>query len=122
MELPTMIPKFMLKKLYVKDSLKKENGSFSFQLKNNLYPGTVIAVEPLKVNDREISAEKITISFDETTVNAHEISKDNPFELSKGTTFTFEIKESLSEEKQKIKIAFTTKEAGKIDFEIEDEL
>ena len=49
-----MIPKFMLKKLYVQGSLKQDEEEYTFQLLNNLYPGTVKEVEYIKVDNEEL--------------------------------------------------------------------
>lgn len=112
----------MLKKLYIVGSLKQENGEFSFELENNLYPGTVIAIEPIIVNDVEFTTDRIKIYFDDGSVLASNVSDNSPFKLEKGKKFTFKIKGNVSSGSNTILFSFNTKEAGKITFDVEDSL
>ncbi len=117
-----MIPKAMLKKLYVQGSLAQEGEEYSFQLRNNLYPGTVKKVEYLKIDGQELNLNTINIFVKEQEIAVAEISKENPFKLTKGDTFTFKIKGSLSSGTHTLSFSFITVEAGKMAFDVEDKL
>ena len=117
-----MIPKAMLKKLYIQGSLAQEGEEYSFQLLNNLYPGTVKEVEYLKVDDQELDLNTITIFVKELEIAVANISKENPFKLTKGDTFTFKVKGSLSKGTHTLSFSFKTIEAGKMAFDVEDKL
>ena len=112
----------MLRKLYVTDSLTQDNDEVIFKLANNLYTGTVTSVEFIKINDQEYNLELINIEIGNKKVNVSKITSENPFLLEKGGTFTFRVKGSLDPGKHKIDFSLLTKEAGKIAFDIEDEL
>jgi len=116
-----MIPKFMLKKIYVVNSLKQDGDTITFQLLNNLYPGTVIGAEPVKIDELAFELSKTEIVYDNEKIIADQISKDNPFPLTKGVTFTFQIEGVIQPGKHKIEFNFLTKEAGSIIFDVEDE-
>ena len=117
-----MIPKFMLKKLYVQGSLTQEGEEYSFQLLNNLYPGTVKEVEYIKVDDQEIDHNTIKIFVNEEELSVADISEENPFKLTKGDTFTFKITGKLSAGSHSLGFSLITKEAGTIAFDVEDTL
>ncbi|HUU76791.1 MAG TPA: hypothetical protein VMX55_00500 [candidate division Zixibacteria bacterium] len=116
-----MIPKFMLKKLYVTGSLTQDNGEVIFKLTNNLYTGTVTSIESIKINEQEYDLETINIDVGNEKVNVSKITSENPFLLEKGGTFTFRVRGNLNPGKHKIDFSLLTKEAGKIAFDIEDE-
>ncbi|MGC9780207.1 MAG: hypothetical protein HZR80_13260 [Candidatus Heimdallarchaeota archaeon] len=116
-----MIPKFMLKKLYLKGSLKQEGEEISFQLLNTIYPATIIGLDPLKIDEKEFDASKIKVIVNEKEINLDSISEENPFKLTKGDTFTFKVSGKLELGKHTIDFSLFTKEAGKIAFDVEDE-
>ena len=55
------VPSFMLKKLYVHGSLKNTAAGFELTLKNILAPGTIIGLNSLKVDGREVTLENIRV-------------------------------------------------------------
>jgi len=121
-EMYNMIPKAMLKKLYIQGSLAQEGEEYSFQIRNNLYPGTVKEVEYVKVDDQELDLNTITIFVKEQEIAVAKISEENPFKLTKGDTFTFKVKGSLSKGTHTLSFNFKTIEAGKMVFDVEDKL
>src|SRR3972149_4172444 len=56
-----MFPKFLLKKMYVRGSLKKETSGFSYVIRNNIANGTIIEVYSLKVDGKEIPFHNVEI-------------------------------------------------------------
>ena len=117
-----MIPKVMLKKIYKFGSLKQDADEISFQMQNNIYPATIIGVDPIKINEQDFEIDKVKVLInEEAVVNLVDVTKENPFKLTKGDTFTFKIKGNLEPGKHKIDFSSLTKEAGKIAFDVEDE-
>ncbi|UCE10033.1 MAG: hydroxymethylglutaryl-CoA reductase [Candidatus Thorarchaeota archaeon] len=117
------IPAFLLRKLYVKGSLENVDGGFQFRIKNSLAPATSIAMDPLKVNDEEYPHDAVIVKSDEGEVKASEISESNSFAIKVGVEITvFVAGDSLPEGEYKLDIGFTTKEAGKLAFDVTDAL
>jgi len=117
-----MIPKVMLRKLYQKGSLKQDENEIIFILQNNIYPATIIGLDPIKINEQDYDIEKVKVVInDDVEVNLVDVNKENPFKLTKGDTFTFRIEGNISPGKHTIDFSFITKEAGKIAFDVEDE-
>jgi len=85
-----MFPKFLLKKMYKKDTLTLTNTGFSFIIKNNIANGDVVEVFNLKVNDTdEIAFKDVIIGNDTLKMSSDQISIDNPFPLKKQIDTTF---------------------------------
>ena len=112
----------MLKKLYSNGSLKQEEEEISFQMLNNIYPATIIGLEPIKIDDKEYEIAKTKVIVNENEIQLDTISNDNPFKLTKGDTFTFKLEGKIEAGKHVIAFVFLTKEAGKIAFDVEDEI
>ncbi len=117
------IPSFLLKKLYVKGSLENVDDGFQFKLKNSLSPGTAIGIEPLKIDDTEYSLDATTITSGEEVINAADIAGGGTFAIKVGVDIIIHIKgEQLPEGDHKIGVSLTTKEVGKLAFDVNDAL
>ncbi|MHA1907130.1 MAG: hypothetical protein ACW98Y_07535 [Candidatus Thorarchaeota archaeon] len=117
------IPSFLLKKLYVKGSLENVDDGFQFKLKNSLSPGTAIGMEPLKINETEYALDATTITSGEEIINAADIAGGGSFAIKVGVDITIHVKgDQLPEGEHKIGISLTTKEVGKLAFEVSEAL
>ena len=58
------VPGFLLRRLYVKGSLKNATGGFEFQLKNGLGSGYAHKMSPLKLDGVEVPAESTYFYYD----------------------------------------------------------
>jgi len=117
------IPSFLLKKLYVKGSLENVDDGFQFKLKNSLSPGTAIGMEPFKINDNEYPLDATTITSGDETHNAADIAAGGSFAIKVGVDIVVHIKgEQLPEGDHKIGVSLTTKEVGKLAFDVNDSL
>ncbi|MHA1123340.1 MAG: hydroxymethylglutaryl-CoA reductase, partial [Candidatus Heimdallarchaeota archaeon] len=56
-----MIPKVMLRKLYKNGSLKQDADEIIFQLQNNIYPATIIGLDPIKIDEQDFDVDKIKV-------------------------------------------------------------
>ena len=75
------VPGFLLRRLYVKGSLKNTSGGFEFQLMNNLGSGYSHKVWPLKLNGEEVPVEGSYFIMEGRKTPFSEVSLDNPFTL-----------------------------------------
>ena len=82
------VPGFLLRRLYVKGSLKSTAGGFEFELRNSLGSGYAQKVWPLKLDGEEIPTERshFIIEGQETPFSA--VSPDNTFTLEVNKTIT----------------------------------
>ncbi|RLI65033.1 MAG: hypothetical protein DRO67_03260 [Candidatus Asgardarchaeum californiense] len=117
------VPSFLLKKLYVKGSLKNTEDGFSFQIKNVLADATIN--EPMKVfvDGKEIDPANITLTVDSETIAVADVSSAKPFPFKVKMQITISVKgEPLSPGPHKIKIITSTKEYGVVTFEVSDKI
>ncbi|MBO3840014.1 MAG: DUF6379 domain-containing protein [Thermoproteota archaeon] len=122
-----MIPAFMLRQLYEKNSLKNmvdENGNkigFSFSLLNRLGTGTIEGGFSLVVDGEETLPEKITIEKSGVSSRADEFAK-SPVRFTVGDRITFFIEKpgGLQPGVHRIVVKAMTREYGKIEFDFSD--
>ena len=125
-----MIPKFLLRKLYVKGSLKNEDttgdgipDSISFQIKNSLANGTVIGVEYIKIDDNEIPLDTIEVMLEDKTIKLNEVTPENTFPIKVRVVSTWIIKgKTLDPGEHKLELSIQTKEAGTLTFDVKDNI
>ncbi|TFF94468.1 hydroxymethylglutaryl-CoA reductase [Candidatus Thorarchaeota archaeon] len=115
------IPTFLLRKLYVKGSLENVEDGFQFKLKNSISNATAVAMEPLKVNGNEYSLDSTIIQAGDEQIEGDKISAENAFPVTVGLEFILRVKgDQLPEGEHTIDISLTTKEVGKLAFDIKD--
>jgi hydroxymethylglutaryl-CoA reductase (NADPH) len=117
------IPTFLLRKLYVKGSLENVDDGFKFMLKNSISSGTAVDIQPIKVNGNEYPLDSVTISSEDGEINGSEISAENTFPIKVGLDLTIHVKaEQLPEGEHTIDISLSTKEVGKLAFDVTDSI
>lgn len=117
------IPTFLLRKLYIKGSLENIDDGFQFKLKNSISSATAMKIEPIKINGNEYPLEATMISSADGEITGNEISASNTFPIKVGLDITIKVKgEPLPEGNHKIDIALTTKEVGKLAFDVQDSI
>lgn len=117
------VPSFLLKKLYVKNSLKNTDEGFEFDLKNTLMDATITKPVTLHVDNKLIPPGTITITAEDTTWKAADISESNPAPLKVNVQVTMRVKgETLKSGEHSLEIGATTKEYGDIEFTVTDSL
>lgn len=117
------VPAMILRRLYVKRSLKNIDNGFEFTLKNILADASIVKPLEISVNDNPVPVDKITLISDSKTISNKDISESNPLEFSLNTTVTVRIEGvKLEQGEHKILITGVTKEYGKIKFDIKDKI
>lgn len=77
------VPSFLLRRLYVKGSLKNTADGFEFELRNRLGSGYALRVHPLTVDGAEISAGASRfVMEDGATVRFDEVSAANTLTIA----------------------------------------
>ena len=82
------VPGFLLRRLYVKGSLKNADGGFEFELNNSLGSDYAHRMEPLLLDDIALPLESTYFTLDGREVAFSEVSKDTPFTLATHKTIT----------------------------------
>jgi len=116
-----MIPSFLLAKLYVKGSLKNNDNGFEFTLKNIIDSTMLIGIGPIGAGGKNYEGESITMTMGGKTVTCRELSRSNPIPVRMGMPITVSVAgDKLDAGAQKISVAATTTDIGRIKFDIDD--
>ena len=82
------VPGFLLRRLYVKGSLKNAVGGFEFQIKNTLGSGYARRMSPITVDGREIPLGSAFFYLDGREVAFSSVSEENTFTLAMNAGIT----------------------------------
>ncbi len=117
------VPGFLLRRLYVKGSLRNVDGGFEFRIKNNLGSGYAEGLLPLLVDGREVPLTSASFSFDGETVPFAAVSAERPFTLAMERETTITVAgEPLAPGKHRIEMGFMVTGLGQMKFDINDEV
>jgi hypothetical protein len=115
------VPPFLLKRLYVKGSLRNNDQGFQFQLKNTLGSGYGTELLPIILDGKEIPKENSYFVLDSEEIPFSAVSKDRPFTLAMNRVTTILVKGiTLSAEPHRLTFSFVAQGLGKLSFEVID--
>ena len=118
-----VIPAFILRRLYVKGSLRTTDGGFKFELRNSLGSGYAKALHPLIVDGEELSIERSFFTLDDRTVAFAEVDETNTFGLPMNRSIVISAEApALEAGPHKIGMSFTVPGFGKLGFDFTDEV
>lgn len=122
--MPTLVPSFLLKKLYVKDSFKNTPNGFELALRNTLVAGTLIGFGPLRIDGRDIPLDTLYITMgDSAPLRASDVSLSSPRTFPLNVTVTFRVEgQPLAPGKHHVELKVNTKEAGELKVDAEDSI
>lgn len=115
------VPSFLLKRLYVKGSLRNNADGFQFALENKLGSGYGNELLPLTLDGQEIPLEDSYFRRDSDDIPFSQVSKDSPFTLPMNKKLTIRVRGvTLTEGTHKIGMSFIAEGLGKLGFEVTD--
>ena len=82
------VPGFLLRRLYVKGSLRATGDGLAFDLKNSLGAGYARGMRPLTLDGEQVPMEDTTFSVNGRTVAFSDVSPEVPFTLAMNRTTT----------------------------------
>lgn len=119
------VPAFLLRRLYVRGSLRNAGDGFAFELKNSLGSGYAEQMLPLTVDGEPIPPEDATFAVEgsDTALPFTAVSSEQPFTLSMRKTVTIAVHgHMLSSGKHKIGMGFVVTGMGTMQFDVTDAL
>ena len=116
------VPSFLLRKLYVKGSLRCTSQNVSFRLRNSLGSGYAEEMSPLTLDGTAMPMEDTYFYVDSGARSFDTVSKDNPFSLllNQDTVITVE-NTSLSPEPHTVGMGFKVPGLGILRFDFIDQ-
>ncbi len=111
------IPEFLLRNMFVKDSLVPEGTGFRFAIKNTYAPATVLGFA-LELDGQPVNPEKINLQLDDADlVNASHISADAAFALPVNRELQVIVSDQVIGQGE-LRLSVDTKEAGMLSFSV----
>lgn len=115
------VPEFILRKLYVRGSLRSTPNGFEFLLRNTLGSGYTTKLLPLQVDGNELHIESTRFYVDHVIIPFASITEENPFTLAMNKDIKIEVEGALlSGEEHKIRMGFMVKGLGILEFTFTD--
>ena len=119
----SIIPEFLIKRVYKKGSLKQTEDGVCFDLKNVLGPGFISGFSFIKINDETFNPEKVKFLTQGVEIKAENISEENPigFRLGQEGTLILKGAKCLKDGINQIIIELMNPEAGKVKLSLTDD-
>jgi hypothetical protein len=115
------VPGFLLRRLYVKGSLRNTDGGFEFDLKNSLGSGYAEQVLPLTVDGEPLPLDATHFVVDGETLRFDEVSPERTMSLGLNKLVTIGVNgRTLPGGKHKLGIGFMVTGMGKMEFDVTD--
>uniref|UniRef100_A0A7C2FCF5 Hydroxymethylglutaryl-CoA reductase-like domain-containing protein n=1 Tax=Thermosphaera aggregans TaxID=54254 RepID=A0A7C2FCF5_9CREN len=115
------VPALILRRLYVKKSMKNTETGFQFSLKNVLADASLSKPLEIIIDDKPVPIDKITLESDSKVILNKDISDANPVDFALNTQVTVRVEGvKLEPGEHKIVISAVSREYGPIKFDIKD--
>jgi hypothetical protein len=115
------VPGFLLRRLYVKGSLKATPDGLEFNLKNGLGSGYAHKLWPLKVDGVEVPPESAVFVMDGEETAFAEVSKEKTFTLAMNRTIVIRAQVlGFSAGPHKLEMGFDVPGLGTLQFDFTD--
>jgi hypothetical protein len=119
----TVIPNFILKRMYRAGSLRRLSDGVGFDIINNLGPGQISKINSITMNGQIYSPEQIVLLVNNEPLPAESITEENPATFFLNQVITCQIRNAeLEPGKYELKLDLVSKEAGKVMLTVQDQL
>ena len=117
------VPAFLLRRLYVKGSLRNTPDGYQMQLKNSLGSGYAKGMLPLVVDGLEVPLEATSFQVDGTVTPFAAVSEQSPFTIALNKLTTIAVRgPALGQGPHTLVIGFVVVGLGKLSFDVTDAL
>ena len=115
------VPAFLLRRLYVKKSLKNTPDGFEFHLRNQLGSGYSHGVHPITVDGVELPIDVSEFDLDGDVISFSEVSRDRTLTLALNKTMVVRVHGTrLDPGPRKIGMGFDVPGLGSLEFDFTD--
>lgn len=117
------VPAFILRRLYVKGSLKNTESGWSFTLKNSLGSGYAKGMQPLKIDEQELPMSVASFHQDGEDITFDRVTEKTTFGLKMNRSIVISVDgPQLDPGAHKVWMGFIVPGFGKIGFDFTDEV
>lgn len=110
----------MLKRLYVKESLKNQDEGFVFQIKNTIDSGSISGLVKISVDGEERPLEEVTVTLGSKTREASSITWSSSLYVGYGAVMTMYVPGTLESGEHTVTMQVNIPELGRISMPITD--
>ena len=115
------VPGFLLRRLYVKQSLTNTEDGFQFELMNRLGSGYSHRVHPLTVDGAEVPIDSAEFDLEGTSIRFDQVSEENTLTLAMNRAILVKVTgTSLEPGAHKIGMGFDAPGLGTLSFDFTD--
>ena len=115
------VPGFLLRRLYVKQSLRRTGAGFEFELRNRLGSGYAHGMQPLKVDGVKVPPERTRFVLEGSETLFSEISRQSTFTLAMNKTIIVRTDGfDLEPGTHKVEMGFDVPGLGTLQFDFTD--
>ena len=115
------VPPFLLRRLYVKGSLRNTGDDVQFDIKNTLGAGYAEAMLPLTIDNDEIPMDAASFTVDGETTPFTAVTSSTPFTLAMNKLVTITVAgRHLADGKHKVALGFVVTGMGTMQFDVTD--
>ena len=115
------VPSFLLRRLYVKESLRNTADGFEFEMRNQLGSGYAFKVHPLTVDGVEVAVEHCSFVLDEDTIDFADVSNERTLTLAMNKSLIIKVSGArLEPGHRKIGMGFDVPGLGTLRFDFTD--
>ena len=119
----TVIPNFILKRMYKQGSLRRILKGIGFDIVNNLGPGQISQINHIRLNDNGYGPEHVTLLVNNEPVSAQNITEESPATFFLNQVITCVVRdEKIPGGLYKITLDLISREAGKVIITVQDTL
>jgi hypothetical protein len=119
----TVIPNFILRRLYQKGTLRRLPEGVGFDIINNLGPGEISRLNGITLNGTLYPVEKIMLHINGTAIQGILITEKNPATFFLNQKITCIIQEiDIPAGQYEISLDLVSREAGKVVLTVQDQL
>lgn len=115
------VPAFLLRRLYVRGSLRNTAGGWGFTLRNTIAGGEAIGLDPLVLDGTVIAAEHTYFHMGDEAISFNRVDPEHRFGLSTGRDIDITVDGTpLSPGSHTVTIAFAVPGIGRLSFDFTD--
>ncbi len=119
--MPLQVPGFLLRRLYVRGSLRRTDNGFQLELKNTLGSGYARRLLPLRINGAEIPLANCFFEVDGARHAFSDVTPESPFSLALNRTSVLGGEcVSLPEGVVEVTLGFEVQGLGELSFSVKD--
>jgi hydroxymethylglutaryl-CoA reductase (NADPH) len=110
------VPSYLLKKVYLRGSLRNSPDGFELTLRNDLAPATILGLTSLTVDGKAYASDTISLRIGETWQTAASVTRASPQAFALNAQVTLRVEgEPLAPGRHSLVIVIQTKEAGQLE-------